>query len=134
MWQDDRGSKGFQKPWITWENYEICKENKNSPACNDTSGDTATTHCNNLTLGDYTNWRLPTKNELKSIKDASSPTFVESTFQSIYPNTEHWTSTTSEDYPDQAWGEYLTNETEEHYSLWIWKQDDYVVKCVRDIE
>jgi len=46
MWQDDNDVKSITKTWVEAINY-----------------------CENLTLGGYTDWRLPNINELKSIVD-----------------------------------------------------------------
>jgi len=62
MWQDDNNI--VSKQWITSANY-------NAGNYSDTSGDTATTYCSNLTLGGYSNWRVPTLVELESIIDYS---------------------------------------------------------------
>jgi hypothetical protein len=134
MWQDDIEARMVQKPWITMENYNICKENiDSSPACNDSSGDTAITYCDNLTLAEYTNWRLPTKNELKSIVDKTStpPALIYSSFENIYPNSPYWTTTTDTSNLSLAWS---IDFGEEQFHFWVEKQDDYMIRCVRDIE
>ncbi len=57
MWQDDTAA--VKKSWI--ESYSSEKD--------DTSGDTATTYCADLSLGGYADWRLPTISELQGIVD-----------------------------------------------------------------
>ncbi len=69
MWQDDNEANTIQKQWLTDENYNTCSNDTNSSACTDTSGDTAVTYCENLNLRGYTDWRLPTVEELVSITD-----------------------------------------------------------------
>ena len=69
MWQDDAAVATVKKQWLTTANYNICDTNESSPACYDTSGDTATTYCTNLSLGGYTDWRLPAVAELEGIVD-----------------------------------------------------------------
>ncbi len=64
MWQDDVYSAMVTKPWLDEANYAACRNDEASGACEDTSGDTAATYCTDMTLGEYTDWRLPTKDEL----------------------------------------------------------------------
>ncbi len=64
MWQDDVYSAMVTKPWLEAANYDACRDDEASGACEDTSGDTAATYCADITLGEYTDWRLPTKDEL----------------------------------------------------------------------
>ncbi len=59
QWQDD---ESITKPWITQANYDARQ-------WSDTSGDTATTYCNELSLGGHMDWRLPNLDEYSSIVD-----------------------------------------------------------------
>jgi len=95
MWQDDTAVIKVQKPWITKANYDI----KNY---NDTSGDTATTYCKNLTLVNFSDWRLPTKDELKNLYNQKS------SLKNVGSNW-YWSSTCSENIIDRAWGIYFNN-------------------------
>ncbi len=65
QWQD---TQTVLKPWITQDNY------KNNHF-NDTSGDTATTYCNELTLTNFSDWRLPDAKELETIDDSLKTVF-----------------------------------------------------------
>lgn len=69
MWQDDADAASVIKPWLTPANYSTCSTDTASSACEDTSGDTAATYCTTLTLGGYSDWRLPTLTELENIVD-----------------------------------------------------------------
>jgi hypothetical protein len=62
MWQDDSDAATVKKPWVTQANYH-------DGNYSNTSGDTPTTYCAELTLGDYSDWRLPSVEELESIVD-----------------------------------------------------------------
>jgi len=108
-WQDD--ADPVSKPWLTQENYDKCTGNngqtQSDSACYDTSGDTAATYCADLTLGGYSNWRLPTAKELDSIVDYGRY------YPSIDPVFQHtatdryWSSSTYEGYRDGAWDVYF---------------------------
>jgi len=125
MWQDDVSS--VTKPWLTQENYDACT-NGNETACFDTSGDTATTYCNELTLGGYSDWRLPTRAELQGIADyghndpAINPVFV-NTNSYLY-----WSSTTAANYNDYAWIVDFYNGYQNNYTA---KDPSCYVRCVR---
>jgi len=95
MWQDD--DTLVTKQWLTTTNYNTCEYDTSSPECYDTSGDTAASYCSNLTLGGYTDWRLPTSKELEGIVDygKSYPAIDTTKFQS-FSSSHYWSSTTYE--------------------------------------
>ncbi|MDA3896745.1 MAG: DUF1566 domain-containing protein [Desulfobacteraceae bacterium] len=65
----------------------------------------ALAYCENLTLGSRSDWRLPTRKELRSIVDYSR--YNPSINTDFFPNTIaswYWSSTTSAGSTDYAWG------------------------------
>jgi hypothetical protein len=108
MWQDNEDVENMTKQWLTDENYDICDDNDSRSECYDTSGDTATTYCEELELGDYTDWRLPTSKELEGIVDYGKvdPAIDTSVFQHT-SSYGYWSSTTYEGYHEAAWYVYF---------------------------
>ncbi len=84
QWQDNSDARLVKKVYILSEN---CQK-----YCKDTSGDTAETYCKNLRLGGFTNWRVPTLDELESIIDDSRKPAINRKFQNTSYST-YWTST-----------------------------------------
>ena len=117
MWQDDDESKRVKKRWISLKSwYE--KDYFN------TTGDSATSYCKNLTLGKYSDWRLPTMSELKTIANLK-----ESSFKNIATK-NYWSSTTYRQYPGYTW---VINLSTNKYS--IDRNKSYLnIKCVRTLK
>ncbi len=129
QWQDDADANSTKKQWLTDTNYNTCDNNHSAPECYDTSGDTAATYCSKLTLGGYSDWRLPTSKELMGIADRSKrkPAIDTSYFQHVVSN-RYWSSTTVVSYEDGAWvvDFYFGDDR------WGDKSYSHYVRCVRD--
>lgn len=94
---------------------------------------TAITYCENLTLATFTDWRLPNKNELKSIVDTSMfDPAISSVFQEIdkseSPFLEYWSSTTYAKDTDKAWYVDFNGGSDNFLD----KVAQNKVRCVRD--
>ncbi|WP_345985677.1 DUF1566 domain-containing protein [Sulfurimonas sp. HSL-1656] len=133
MWQDDANVTSVSKPWLTSSNALLCSDSGDatSSSCLDTSGDTAATYCENLTLGGFTDWRLPTLKELEGLSDfgiynpALGPVFqhvVSTESFSIY-----WSSTSYVYFPNFALGiNFYHGGSTNNY-----KDADGFIRCVR---
>ena len=117
QWQDN---ETISKQWVTTANY-------NAGNYSDTSGDTASTYCSDLTLGGYSDWRLPSVKELLFIVDNSkhSPS-IDNQFQNTISN-YYWSSTTFASNTSGAWFVYFSNG----YTYNYYKDNSYYVRCVR---
>jgi len=115
QWQD---TQTVLKPWITQDNY------KNNHF-NDTSGDTATTYCNELTLTNFSDWRLPDAKELETIDDS-----LKTVFQNIL-DTNYWFVDKNNRFTSSKWfvgfyygSTYITNHRTRYCA----------VRCVRELK
>ena len=122
MWQDDAEAKTIRKPWVTQESYDAGNYS-------DTIGDTATTYCSNLTLGNYTDWRLPTVVELQGIvvDGKSSPTIDTTAFVNYTTSNYYWSSTTGASDTNYAWHVFFFDG----YTYYNGKSNNNYVRCVR---
>jgi len=87
QWEDN---ETIMKPWVTQANYD-------DGNYSDTSGDSATTYCENFTLGTYDDWRLPSIEELHSISDYGQyrPAVTTNVFNNVNGSYYYWTSNSS---------------------------------------
>jgi len=105
QWQDDTNASSVSKTWTE-----------------------AITHCETLSLGGYSNWRLPNFNELYFIADRSKRNpAMDSTFQNVSSN-YYWSSTTVVGYGDGAW----IVDFYDGGVGWGAKSNSHYVRCVRD--
>jgi hypothetical protein len=85
----------------------------------------AVEYCRNLRLDGYTDWRLPTIMELKSLVDynlCEPATSMPNIVQSFY-----WSYTTHAKYTKYAWGVYFLDGNDDYY----YKLDNGHVRAVR---
>ena len=92
----------------------------------------AITYCEDFTLADHTDWRLPNYKELRSIVDYNqfNPAIDETYFLNIKPfSRSYWTSTTAANETDSAWSvDFEDGDTDRTFKL-PWST--LYVRCVR---
>lgn len=102
MWQDD--AVGSQMDWST-----------------------AVTTCENLTLGGYSDWRLPNIRELNSITDRNRANPAISTNFTAASSDYYWSSTTMASNSSYAWLVLFNDGNDDRKN----KIYNYYVRCVR---
>jgi hypothetical protein len=92
--------------------------------------ESAITYCEGLSLGSYTDWRLPNIKELESITDDTKYNPVIDT--TYFPNTNsfyYWSSTTDANLTFEAWDvDFYDGSVGNHGGN---KSYSYYVRCVR---
>ena len=106
-WQDDYSNNSGEIKKATWSQALI--------------------YCDELILGGYSSWRLPNRNELKSIVDRGkyNPA-ISSIFQNFTSN-YYWSSTTFASDSSYAW----VVDFDYGYDFWDGKAYEDYVRCVR---
>jgi hypothetical protein len=133
MWQDNPDVETVKKPWLDATNVGTCNDDLSSPACEDTSGDTAATYCEDLILGGYANWRLPSVQELRglwnySVAPSMDPVFVY--VNTTYDSSAYWTSTTVSGDQSNAWFVYSKSGGHSFHATYD-KGNARYIRCVR---
>ena len=105
QWQDNSDASSITKTWAD-----------------------ANTYCENLSLGGFTDWKLPSISELQTIVDDGKyyPS-VNSIFKNISSG-YYWSSTANAYYSDYAWVVYFHNGG---YTSYYYKYYSGYVRCVR---
>jgi|TARA_R110002033_G_scaffold138808_2_gene177833 hypothetical protein len=114
IWQDNKAVSEIKKPWLTKVNFDA----KNY---NNTDDDTAITYCKKLTLANFNDWRLPTKDELKNLSTQKN------NLRNISSNW-YWSATSNSDNSERAWSIYFDN-ADGYNDL---KNANNYVRCVRN--
>lgn len=128
MWQDDVNVTNNSRQWLTSDNFDACDNNQSSPACFDTSGDTAATYCGELLLGGYSDWRLPSVKELMTLTDYShGDPFIDTVFVNTAQPT-YWSSTTA--FQDDNYTAHYVR-FKDAFTSYDDKTNEYNIRCVR---
>ncbi|RLA71984.1 MAG: hypothetical protein DRG24_04135 [Epsilonproteobacteria bacterium] len=118
QWQDNITS--IRKQWVTDTNF-------NAETYDNTSGDTATTYCFDLNISGLKGWRLPTIEELATLKDRGrSNLAIDAIFQNSKGDT-YWSSTTTISTAYNAFSVRFNNGSDGYSS----KDNNNYVRCVK---
>lgn len=124
MWQDNNETSTVTKAWIEFNKYYYNSEYY------DTTGDTATTYCDNLNLGGYDDWRLPTRAELTSTQGT---TFANIATITPTNTPRYWTSEYAVNTPANAYAMRLTSNSTALVEVSAQKGSSFNVRCVRNL-
>ena len=87
----------------------------------------AINYCEDLTLGNYDDWRLPNINELTSIIDDTKISPSLSSVFKFFASSNYWSSTTDAGYSRNAWIVYFNIGIQSYDN----KSSSFFVRCVR---
>ncbi len=87
----------------------------------------AINYCEDLTLGNYDDWRLPNINELTSIIDDTKISPSLSSVFKFFASNFYWSSTTSAGSSSLAWSVYFYDGGQDYH----YKYGSHFVRCVR---
>jgi len=149
MWQDDIQARKTKACWLTDPDFLDCQAGlpqQYRPSCDNHSNrencnagftplprHTAYEECNNLTLGGYNDWHVPTLEDLKSIVDTSreKAPFINPIFKNT-TSLQYWSSTVITRTPSLAWVIFFGDRTSSHVKFD--KNTEIGIRCVRDIK
>ena len=120
MWQDNSEVTTIFKPWITIDNVEAGRYW-------DTSGDTASTYCENLIWGGYSDWRLPNAASLHGFYGFLYGKDEVSVLKNFIVDSNCWTSRTYEFDYYRALAYHYRSPNNTHFD----KSDNYNIRCMR---
>ncbi|CAA6813672.1 MAG: Unknown protein [uncultured Sulfurovum sp.] len=135
QWQDDTAVKTVLKPWVTRTNYSNGGAGIGS---DNTSGDTSTTYCEDLSLNGFYDWRVPLKSELETIIDTQFNPTIDATFQNIasvtilYPNIIYTVNSQSESLDEVGIIKDHVKFRRDSTNAYLYVDEEAYVRCVRD--
>jgi len=148
MWQDDIGAKERKVCWLTDPDFLDCQAGlpqQHRPSCDKHDSMehcnlgytpspryTAYQECQNLTLGGYSDWHVPTLSDLRSIVDTSrdKAPFINPIFENT-TSLQYWSSTSIERTASLAWVIFFGDRVSSNIKFD--KNSEIGIRCVRDM-
>jgi len=120
-WKRSLGTVTDTKLWLEWQDNTKAKTNKKKWS-------SARSYCHNLTLAGYSDWRLPTYDELLSIVDYDryDPAIMPS-FQNVNTSSFYWSSSEFASNAKDAW----MVEFKDGFANNRPRYREFFVRCVR---
>ena len=142
QWQDDEAVKTNSRAWLEVEGNNFYKGFDPITGEYTPTGDTALPYCKALELDGYLDWRVPTKEELKTIVDKRFDPIIAENFINIGVSTAenpniYYTTATPAKYIDEH-GMYKDmlpfsqNGIDDNWDSYYVPKDKIYVRCIRD--
>ena len=134
VYDDGHYKKGLSKNYLRYNNIvtdNVTKLMWEDGVVNSANKNNAIIYCNDLSLGGYTNWRLPTIKELSSLVDSSK---TAPSINNIFKNTNSNLYISSSFYQYSSSAASMVVDFNEGYVHFGLDSTSYKIRCVRDLK